>query len=424
MKILFFADNFPPEKNAQASRVYERACYWIKWGHEVTVVTCAPNFPEGKVYPGYRNHWYRQEMLSGIRVVRVKTYITPNAGLRRRTLDYLSYVPGSVLAGLRAERPDVVVATSPHLFAAFAGWSLAAMRGLPFVMELSDLWPESIAAVGAMRKGFALRWIEKLELFLYAKAKGVIALTHSFKENLMERGVPGSKVSVVINGVDLGKFEPRPRDWELGAEFGLTPEHFVVGYLGTHGMAHALENVLDAAEAVTDPRIRFLFVGSGAERDLLVKSAQARRLKNVVFVGPQPKERMPGFWSLCDVALVHLKNTALFKMVIPSKIFEAMGMGLPVLLALPEGEASRIVRGEGAGLCVPPEKPKELAEAVQLLCENRLLLERLAEASLHAAPRYTRERQAQDFLVALERLRAFPAVEPAAVGVIKQEAGS
>ena len=402
MKILFLADNFPPEKNAQASRVYERASFWVRWGHEVTVITCAPNFPEGIVYKGYRNRWHFTEEIEGIRVVRVKTFIAANARMIRRTLDYLSFAPAGVLAGLFEEKPDVVVATSPHLFSALAGWGLAALRGLPFVMELSDLWPESIAAVGAVREGFALRNIEKLELFLYRKAARVVALTPSFKSNLVERGVPAGKISVVINGVDLSRYSPREKDRELAAQYGLAGDVFVAGYLGTHGMAHALTNVLQAAERVRDPRVRFLFVGAGAEREKLVQTAQEKKLRNVVFASAQSKERMPAFWSLCDVALVHLKNTPLFRMVIPSKIFEAMGMGLPVLLACPAGEASGIVESEGAGMCVAAEDPGALAEAVDAMSSNREMLARFAGASRAAAPKYSRERQAQDFLKAME----------------------
>lgn len=403
MRILFLSDNFPPERNAPATRVHEHACYWVKAGHDVTVVTCAPNFPEGVVFPGHRNRWYAVEEIDGIRVVRVKTFITANEGVVLRTLDYLSFMASGFLAGLFQGKPDVVIATSPQFFSAVAGWALAGARRKPFIFELRDLWPASIAAVGAMNGSGALRLLERLELFLYRRAAVVVPVTEAFKEDLVCRGIPAEKISVVINGVDLPRYAPRPRDPELAEAAGLNG-HFVVGYVGTHGMAHALEKVLDAAERVrhlTD--VRFLFVGGGAGKARLVEEAERRELPNVVFLPPQPKDAMPRVWSLCDVALVHLKDTPVFGTVIPSKIFEAMGMGLPVLIASPRGEAGGIVEGEGAGMWVPPEDPAALAGAVLRFRGDGEFRSGCAARSLAAAPSYSRESRAREMLRVIER---------------------
>lgn len=408
MNILFIADNFPPERNAQASRVYERACYWVRWGHQVTVLTCFPNFPEGKLFPGYRNRLWAEEEMGGIRVVRVKTFIAPNVGRVLRILDYLSFMISSFCAGLTLPRPDVVVTTSPQFFAAVGGCALTAVRRLPFVLEISDLWPDSIVAVGAMKRNIMLRWLEKLELFLYRRAARIVVLTPAFRENLVRRGVPPDKIDVVINGVDLQRYQPKPKDPAMIEEWGLGDTRFVIGYIGTHGMAHALENVLAAAVLVKDPDITFLFVGTGAARTRLVAEAENRNLRNVRFVPAQPKETMPTLWAICDVALVHLRNTPLFRTVIPSKMFEAMAMGLPILLTAPEGEASSIVNNEGAGICVPAEDPLALADAVCFLKENPGLLQQLAERSTNAAPRYSRECQARNMLASLEAALTAP----------------
>ena len=401
MKILFFADNFPPERNAQASRVSERACHWARWGHDVTVITCAPNFPEGRVFPGYRNAWCQTEEMSGIRVVRVKTYIAPNAGWFWRILDFLSYMFTAFVAGLFERRPDLVVATSPQFFGALGGCLLAELRRIPFVLELSDLWPDSVVAVGAMKPNIGLRLLVKVELWMYNRATRIVALTKAFKSNLVGRGVESSKIGVVINGVEISRYSPRAKDEDLAKKIGLASGNFVVGYIGTLGMAHALENVLKAADLAGDPQIRFLFVGPGAERQRLVAEAEKMRLQNVVFVPAQPKETMPAYWSLCDVALVHLRDTPLFETVIPSKIFEAMGMGKPVLLCAPKGEASEILAESGAGIWVFPEQPRDLAEAVRLLKGNPALHQKLGAASRDAAPNYSRERQAQEMLAIL-----------------------
>jgi colanic acid biosynthesis glycosyl transferase WcaI len=408
MRILFLSENFPPETNAAATRVHERAIYWVRAGHQVTVITQAPNFPFGRVYEGYRNRWRQAETIDGIRVVRVKTYIAPNQGVIRRSLDFVSFMATAVPAGLREERPDVVAATSPQFFAAVAGWMIGALRRVPFVFELGDLWPASIAAVGAMRPGLALRVVEKMELFLYRRSAAVVALTGAFKNNLVRRGISPEKIAVVVNGVDIERYGPRERDMALAAEWNLK-DRFTIGYVGTHGMAHGLENVIRAAAILGDEGQDgpvFVFAGPGAARDGLVASATEQGLKNVVFIPPQPKERMPAIWSLCDVALVHLKDSPVFAEVIPSKIFEAMAMGLPILIAAPPGEATRIIERENAGLVVPAEDPGALADAVRKLASDETLRRRLAAASHAAAPRYSRQFQADAMMEALKAAAA------------------
>jgi colanic acid biosynthesis glycosyl transferase WcaI len=412
MRILLLTENFPPETNAAATRIYERAVYWVRWGHEVSVITCAPNFPLGKIFPGYRNRPYQRETIDGIEVVRVMTYVARNEGFLRRTLDFLSFMATSYLAGLFQKRPDVIIANSPQFFTAVSGWALAATRRAPFVFELADLWPRSIIAVGAMRSNFLLRALERLELFLYRRAKAVVALTHTFKDDLVGRGIAAEKIAVILNGVDLPRYAPRPRDAALAAEWRLDGK-FVIGYVGTHGMAHDLAKVLDAAALLRDePRLRFLLAGAGAERDGLVADAQRRGLDNVVFMPMQPKERMPSVWSLCDVALVHLKDAPAFAEVIPSKIFEAMGMGLPLLLVAPEGEASRLLEADRAGLWVRAGDPPALADAVRKLMADDALRRALAAASLAAAPAHSREHQAELFIAALEKIVPEAAAKP------------
>lgn len=415
MRILFLTENFPPETNAAATRVYERACWWTKWGHEVTVITCHPNFPHGRIFPGHDNRWRKVETMDGIRVVRVKTFVARNRGVVRRTLDFLSFMATGFAAGLFETKPDAIAATSPQFFAAVAGWALGAARGIPFVFELGDLWPASITAVGAMRPSFGLRLIEKLELFLYRRSAAVAALTTAFKKNLVSRGIDAAKIAVVVNGVDIARYGPRTRNREL-AETADIAGKFVVGYVGTHGMAHALGNVLDAAEKLRDmPDVRFLLVGAGAERERLIADAGARNIRNVIFLSAQPKENMPKVWSLCDVALAHLKNAPEFAEVIPSKIFEAMAMGLPILLAAPKGEASAIVERHGAGLCVPAEDPGALADAVRRLATDEPARLEMAQRSLAAAPLHSRERQAAAMLKVLELAAAGRGREAGAV---------
>ncbi|MDG2032350.1 MAG: glycosyltransferase family 4 protein [Rhodospirillales bacterium] len=398
MNILFFSENFPPETNAAATRVYERAVYWARWGHNVTVITCAPNFPHGKLFEGYANAWYQTEIMSGIKVVRVKTYIAANQGVIRRSLDFISFLITGSVAGLLQPRPDIIAGTSPQFFAVVATWLVAGLKRKPFVFELGDLWPYSLSAVGVLKKGVLLTLFEKFELFLYRQSVAVAALTSAFKTNLVDRGIPASKIHVVVNGVDLDRYEPRERNQELAHKWGLT-EQFVVGYIGTHGMAHGLVNVLDAAELLADRSdIVFLFVGAGAEREGLAAESLRRGQKNVIFIPAQPKERMPDVWSLCDVALVHLSDSPAFSDVLPSKIFEAMAMGLPVLLVSPEGEASKLVQKHNAGLWIPAGAPGSLSDVVRSLSQDEQQCVSFATSSLAAAPEYSRELQARKML--------------------------
>ena len=246
MHILFLTDNFPPEVNAPASRTFEHCREWVRAGHKVTVITGVPNFPRGKVYEGYSNRLWQRETMEGIQVIRVWTYITANAGFAKRILDYQSFMVAATLAAPLVHKVDVVVGTSPQFFTVCAAYVISRFKRIPFVFELRDLWPESIRAVGAMQDSPWLKRLERLELFLYRKAARIVSVTQSFRRNLITRGVVPDKIEVVTNGVDSTRFRPQPRDSELAAKLGLQGK-FVAGYIGTHGLAHALETLLEAA---------------------------------------------------------------------------------------------------------------------------------------------------------------------------------
>jgi glycosyltransferase involved in cell wall biosynthesis len=404
MHILFLSDNFPPETNAPATRLYEHAVHWVAAGHQVTVITCAPNFPSGVIFPGYRNRWYVREQMNGIRVVRVKTYITSNEGFLKRTLDYVSFMFSGVIAGLFQRRPDIIVATSPQFFAALGAWLLAALRRKPFVFELRDLWPASIVAVGAMRDSWIIRRLEQLELFLYRRASRIVSVTEAFKQDLIGRGISADKIDVVINGADLQHYSPRAKDSELLERYDLQ-QQFVVGYLGTSGMAHALERVLEAAAILQNAgnsHIVFLFVGGGASWEKLQNELQRQQLGNVRMVPNQPKAMMPRFWSVCDLALIHLRDTPVFSTVIPSKLFEAMAMGLPVLMSLPQGEATDLVERLQTGVVIPPEQPQVLAQTVLELSRQPQRIAQLRQTSRTQAEQFSRSRQAAKMLDSLQ----------------------
>lgn len=394
MRILFLSDQYWPETNAPAIHVRARAARWVAAGHEVTVLTSAPNFPEGVLHPGYRNAWREVTEVQGVRVVRVKTFITANEGFLKRTLDYLSFMASAFLQGLREERPDVIVATSPQLFTPLAGVLLAAFHRVPHVFELRDLWPASIVANKALRPGLALRLLERLELTLYRRSTAVLAFTEAFRADLLRRGVPPAKVHVVHNGTDLDLFQPGPRDPALVADLGLEGQ-WVLGYFGTLGLSHGLDQVVEAAAEVQHLPVTVLFMGAGAAAAGLKAQAAARGLTNLRFLPRQSHERVPAYWRLCDAALVSLADTEAFRAVMPSKIYEALAMGLPILFVGPEGEASRALRAWGVGEAVPPGDPAALAEALARWSQDPTPAEAKRAAARAVRPTFGRERQAE-----------------------------
>ncbi len=405
MNILFLTDNFPPEVNAPASRTFEHCREWVKAGNSVTVITCAPNFPMGKVFEGYKNPLWKIEEIDGIQVVRVWTYITANTGFIKRILDYVSYMIAAVLASFFIKKVDVVVGTSPHLFTAMAGYMVGTIKRIPFVFELRDLWPESITAVGALKKdSFVIRFFEKIEMFLYRKAASIVSVTNSFKQNLIERGIDANKISVVTNGVDLSHYKPQEKDIELVEKFGLEGK-IVAGYIGTHGMAHSLETLLEAAEKLKyiegGDIYRIIMLGHGAEKQLLVDKAKQMQLDNIIFIDSVPKQDVHRYWSLLDVSIIHLKNIPLFTTVIPSKLFESMGMGIPILHGV-AGESADIVEREKAGLTFEPENVDELLEKLIALKKDDELYGALKNNCLEAAKKYDRSVLASHMLDVLD----------------------
>ncbi|MBK7341144.1 MAG: glycosyltransferase family 4 protein [Saprospiraceae bacterium] len=368
MKILFLTDNFPPEVNAPASRTYEHCVEWVKQGVDVTIITCNPNFPTGKLFPNYKNRLYNAEQIEGIKVIRVWSYITQNEGLIKRTLDYASFAIVSFFAGI-FQSADIIIATSPQFFTAISGHFLSLVKNKPWVMEVRDIWPESIAAVGALKNKFVLGFLEKIELHLYKSCTKVIVVTEAFKRNLIRRNVPQDKIQVIKNGVDLTRFVPTKSTTNLRKSLGLENK-FLIGYFGTHGMAHKLDFILDCCAKVSSPEIFFLFIGDGAEKKHLIKQVQELKLTNVLMLPSVAKELVVDYISILDVALVNLKKSKTFETVIPSKIFENAAMLKPLLLGV-EGEAKQLVDTYHCGFCFRPEDENDFLNKLNLLFESR-----------------------------------------------------
>ncbi len=403
MHILFLTDNFPPESNAPANRTYEHAVRWVRAGHKVTVVTCFPNFPSGKVFEGYKNRWYSKEQMDGIDVVRVKSYMTANERFLRRSLDYISFMITGSVAACFIRKPDVVVATSPQFFCGLAGMIVSALRRKPFVIEIRDIWPASIVALGVMKDSLVIRILERLEKLLYRRADSIVVVTHLFKDEISPSVLNLNKISVVLNGVNHDLFSPKPKPQQLIEQHALQGK-FIVGYIGTHGLAHDLENVVAAIEQLQDREdIAFIFVGVGAMRDTIEELVDEKKLKQVRMIGQRPREQMPDYLALCDLSLIPLRDEPLFATVIPSKLFECMAMGLPVLMAVPKGEATSIVETTQCGETVVPSNPQQMAKSIAELADAPEHCQHLSQSALKAADHYSRDAAANKMLLVLEQ---------------------
>lgn len=409
MHLVFFSHYFPPEGNAPASRTYEHCVRWVRAGHRVTVITCAPNVPSGVVYAGYRNRlWPQRENVDGIDVIRVWTYLAANAGGVKRILNFLTYLWSSLFAFVFfCRRPDVVLATSPQFFCGWAGVVASWLKWRPFILEIRDIWPESITTVGAMKKGLAIRMLEVLERWMYRSANHIVAVGEGYKAKILEKADVGSRISVITNGVDLAQFVPRDRSAEFLRKWQLE-NRFVCSYVGTIGMAHGLEVVLRAARLLRDERrdgIRFCLIGDGAERERLEREASEQGLDPwICFTGRLEKNDIAEALASSDCLLVHLKKCDLFESVIPSKIFEAMAMSRPIIMGV-RGESAEIVRRAGCGIEMEPDNERDLVAAVCRLSDDRGYYNSLCQnGRTFVSQHYTRDTFAAEYLRLIQRV--------------------
>lgn len=415
MNILYVSQNFPPEVCAPAIRVHEFGRAWARAGHAVDVLTGFPSHPEGVVHPAYRRLWrhgFAKENRDGIEVYRTWLFPAANRGFWGRIANYSSFALSAAAVGpMLAPRRGVVIATSPQLLVGAAGYWLARTRHLPFVFEVRDLWPQSLEAVGvAGRRSPLYRGLDGLARFLYGHADRVVLDGEAKRAALLAAGVPTEKTAVIRNGVTPDFcFEPesaagRAARERVRKQLGLGRQ-FLAAYIGTFGMAHGLEMVLQAAHRLRDfPGIVFLLAGEGAERERLLRKSRQLRLGNVLFVGKQRREEISGLLAAADACLVPLRKSEVFKTAIPSKLFEAMAAGKPVVLSV-EGEAREILQAAAAGIAVPPEDPAEFAGAILRLQRDREFSRRLGRNGRRAVlSRYSRPRQATAYLELLEQI--------------------
>jgi glycosyltransferase involved in cell wall biosynthesis len=351
---------------APSARTFELSRQWVKRGASVTVITGFPNHPTGVIPEAYKGLRFLREEKDGISILRTYVYATPNEGFFKRIISFLSFMFSSIVQGTsKSGDQDVIIATSPQFFVGVAGYVISRLKKIPFIFEVRDLWPESIKQLGILKNPIIIKILEFIEMFLYKKSLHVIGVADSTVEILSSRGVPAEKISIIKNGVDLELFNNKINGEKIRISLNAS-DKFIISYIGTHGLSHALEHVLEAASLLKDRTdMLFLLIGEGAEKNKLVRMAKELKLTNVKFVDQISKEDLPYYYAACDAILVTLKNLPLFKCVIPSKIFEIMAMSRPILISV-EGESQILVVDKAhAGLKIKPEDPLSLKKGIE-----------------------------------------------------------
>jgi glycosyltransferase involved in cell wall biosynthesis len=410
VKILYVSQYFPPEMGAPAARVAELSRHWARMGHDVTVLTGFPNHPTGVVPEEWRSRLHRlhcTDTIDGVKVVRTWLWPLPNRKAHERIRNYASFCVSAAISGLALPKPDVVIATSPQLLCALAGWWLAWWKRVPFVFEVRDLWPESLAAVGAGSEGSLLhRTLGAIAGFLYRRAQRIVVVAPAFTNHLMRYwNVPAARISTVENGVETDVFRLDPAAAEVRKQLHLE-DRFLICYIGTMGNAHGLETLIAAAEELQTalPSTMFLLIGEGAEKDRIAKLAAQRGLQNIKFLDQQPRERIAAYVSAADLCLVMLRKSELFKTVIPTKLLEYMACERPVIVAV-DGQARQIVETAHAGVFVEPENSKALVKAIlDLAGESERRRQMGASGRAYIVNQFSREKTARDYITVLQAL--------------------
>ncbi len=398
MKILFLTDNFPPEVNAPANRTYEHAIEWVKKGAEVWIITSFPNFPIGKVFDGYKNKYYQYEKIDGINVIRVWTFIAENKGFLLRIIDYISYMISSILISYKVKAPDIVIATSPQFFTAIAGLIVSKIKQKPFILEIRDLWPESIKAVGAMKDNIIIRILEHIETYLYNNATAIIVVIEAFKNHIKKHS-NNKHIYLIPNGVNRTKFYPREKDEKLLKQINPN-KHLLISYIGTIGMAHDLDTILDVIKEKSD--VKLLIIGDGANRDHIKERIEKEKITNAILLPLIQHNEIPVYWNISDIAFVPLKKSKLFENALPSKIPEAAGMGKPMIISV-DGFAQRLIEKYDCGIYGGVENKQLLKRAIEQM-QDPETRKRFSANALNLANDYSRERFAIKFLNILKKI--------------------
>ncbi|HYP42098.1 MAG TPA: glycosyltransferase family 4 protein [Chloroflexia bacterium] len=406
MRVLYFSQYFPPEVGATQTRAYEMCRYLASQGHKVTAITEVPNHPSGIIPGEYKGRLSERRIEDGIDVLRLWVWTSPEKTFRSRMQFYLSYMGMSALAGvLLRGKYDVVYATSPPLFVATAGLITALTRRVPFIFEVRDLWPESAVALGELNSKKAIAAAEKLEVAMYRRARRIVVVTEGIRARLVERGISGSKITVIPNGANTEKFRYTSEGARQVEEMLGLAGMFVVMYAGVHGIAQGLETLLQAADLLRHrDDIILLFIGEGPRKAHLRQIADQQGLANVRFLPEVQSSMMPAYLSAAGCAIVPLRDEPLFRGAMPSKMFEAWACARPVILSV-AGEAEQVMKQADGGLAIQPEDAASMAQAIERLAANPEQAQQMGEHGRNFVQKhYSRQVQAQKLEALLKQV--------------------
>lgn len=408
MHILVIHQYFLGDNEAGGSRFNELTRFWREAGHRVTVIAGQVSYTTGYKPEPYRGKWLVREGTPGIEVLRAYTPDTYGKGIIGRMKVFFAFMFSAAIAGMaRIDRPDVVIATSPPLVTAVAGYLAAWRWRAPLVFEVRDLWPESAVAVGVLKANSLLtRALYALERFIYKVSARIVVLTPAFRDNIVGRGLaPEERIAFIPNGADLDQFSPGPRDEALRArlEWG---NRFVALYAGAHGLANHLDQLVDAAECLKAREdILIVTAGDGPERPRLLAEIERRGLSNIKLMGQFPKTQMPDLVRSCDAGLAVLKRIDTFKTVYPNKVFDYMACAKPVVLGIDGVARSLVVDQAQAGLFAEPEDAPAIASALTRLADDYALRDELGEnGRSFVVTNFSREALAAQYLRLIETL--------------------
>lgn len=411
LRIWIVCQYFLPETGAPSARIAGLAKSWLQAGAQVSVLTGIPNHPDGVIPPEYKGKpAYMQEEIGGIPVRRHWLYVAPNRGKWPRVFNMLSFAFSVWWANRRASPcPHVIVASSPNFFCVASAWLLARRHKARFVFEVRDLWPAIFLQMGILRPGFIYNVLERMEMFLYRRADAIVTVTQGFARQIAQRGINPKKITTIFNGVSDADYAAALKAHEGGAvtqlraKLGLSPLTRVVLYIGNHGEAQALAQVVDAARLlVKRTDVTFLFVGHGAEKEKL--QAYAKGVPNIQFLPAVTHGETWTYYAMADINLVCLKNIPDFEMFIPSKMFEIMAAQGCAVAAL-RGEGAHIMQQSGCAVVVGSEDPDAMAEAIATLLDDPERRAAMAAAGRAFVGRYfLHSRLAQAYLDLMKQL--------------------
>ncbi|MFV0501229.1 MAG: glycosyltransferase family 4 protein [Bacteroidales bacterium] len=409
MKLLILTQYFPPEVGAPQNRLYELALRLRSKGIDISVLTAMPNYPQMVVHKEYKGKCYCKEDMNGLKIHRSWIYVSNSKSIIPRLLNYFSFVFSSLRFGLfKLKKQDVLLVESPPLFLGITAYLLSRAKGAKMIFNVSDLWPESAEKLEIINNKTLLSLATKLEEFCYRKSDLITGQTQGIVRNIKSR-FPNKRVYWLKNGVDIKFYDVNKTQQEANAwrkTNGYSEEDFILFYGGIIGHAQGLDIILNAAKILEDkPKIKFVMLGSGPEKERLLALKEEIKLNNLEFYDAVPKTKMQEIIMDMNATIVPLKKLDLFKGAIPSKIFENLALKKPILLGL-EGEAKELFIDEGnCGLAFEPENKEDLVKQILTLYNNPELSKQLGENGLkYASENFNRDKIAAGLFEELKKL--------------------